>query len=579
MGDDTPTRLAALAPLLAPGADRARLLDPENVKALAGIYLAEPESWAVILAKLSRWTPHWAELKKRVDAFVKKVQVRKVQKRAEDKLEAALEDAKDAGRAIVQDGNSPIIARDFMTSQMPTLIYVDEVWLLYTGTYYRTLKRGGVRSALSKWLLAGTSAVNGEDYVTSKRDKDDIMDAITDACFKDPELYKPPSWLDSDGTEPDPKNTISLRNGLLDISTGTLMKHTKDFFTRYGLTHEFDPEATCPEWEETLKRWWPGAAGQEQIDALQEWMGYLLTSDTSIERILNIVGPTRSGKGTIIHVIRALIGKSNIVEGSLNTLGGQFGLQSAIGKSVMIFGDARLGKHSDPNAIAEALLNISGGDGVNANRKNKDFWEGMLDLKIVIASNMELSFPDTSGAINRRMFHLVMTESYLGIEDTELKHRLAREAAGVLNWALKGLARLDTRRDAAGRRVGFVDTSAGKAVARKIAQHSSPVMAFMQEVCTVAPGKLTKRGVMFQTYEGWMRSNGVKPWQKLDAFVREVHTVNRNVECVHIEGTDANTWHFTGMEIKPEYRGRKWPSEASMELTEDEEESPEGDGY
>ena len=41
-------------------------------------------------------------------------------------------------------------------------------------------------------------------------------------------------------------------------------------------------------------------------------MGYLLTSDTRLQKILILVGPKRSGKGTIARVIRGLIGDENV---------------------------------------------------------------------------------------------------------------------------------------------------------------------------------------------------------------------------------------------------------------------------
>ena len=54
---------------------------------------------------------------------------------------------------------------------------------------------------------------------------------------------------------------------------------------------------------------------------LQEWVGYLLTQDTRQHKILLIVGPPRSGKGTIGRVLRELLGHENVVGPTLSSLG------------------------------------------------------------------------------------------------------------------------------------------------------------------------------------------------------------------------------------------------------------------
>ena len=60
---------------------------------------------------------------------------------------------------------------------------------------------------------------------------------------------------------------------------------------------------------------WGGDA--ESISCLQEWFGYLLTPDTRQQKILMMVGPKRSGRGTIARVLKALAGSSTVVNPTL----------------------------------------------------------------------------------------------------------------------------------------------------------------------------------------------------------------------------------------------------------------------
>ena len=69
-----------------------------------------------------------------------------------------------------------------------------------------------------------------------------------------------------------------------------------------------------------------GEATPTASPCLQEWFGYLLTPDTRQQKILMMVGPKRSGRGTIARVLKAMVGADNVVNPTLNTLARPFGL-------------------------------------------------------------------------------------------------------------------------------------------------------------------------------------------------------------------------------------------------------------
>jgi putative DNA primase/helicase len=85
---------------------------------------------------------------------------------------------------------------------------------------------------------------------------------------------------------------------------------------------------------------WP--EDRESIDTLQEWFGYTLLPDTSQHKILTVVGPPRSGKGTIARTHQSVLGAGNVASPTLGSLADQFGLQGLIGKTLAIISDARL---------------------------------------------------------------------------------------------------------------------------------------------------------------------------------------------------------------------------------------------
>src|SRR5262249_49916718 len=154
----------------------------------------------------------------------------------------------------------------------------------------------------------------------------------------------------------------------LHVPTRKLLPHTPDFFTLYALPYAFDANTPPPrEWLRFLESIWENDG--EAIATLQEIVGYLLTSDTRQQKIFLIVGPTRSGKGTIARVLTGLLGSKNVVAPTLASMATNFGLSPLIGKQLAIISDARLGARSDQQLIVERLLSISGEDSLTIDRK------------------------------------------------------------------------------------------------------------------------------------------------------------------------------------------------------------------
>jgi putative DNA primase/helicase len=216
------------------------------------------------------------------------------------------------------------------------------------------------------------------------------------------------------------------------------------FFNAFSLDYDFDPAAKPPvEWLAFLRSIW--GSESESIDCLQEWFGYLLTADTRQQKILMMVGPKRSGRGTIARVLKAVTGASNVVNPTLSTLARPFGLSALIDKPVAIFPDARLSSRPDNAAIVECLLSISGEDDQTIDRKHLAAWTGRLPTRFVLISNELPRLKDASGALASRLIILRFTRSFYDQEDTGLFDRLRRELPGILLWAVAGWQRLRLR--------------------------------------------------------------------------------------------------------------------------------------
>ena len=180
--------------------------------------------------------------------------------------------------------------------------------------------------------------------------------------------------------------------------------------------------------------------------------GYLLSPDTSQQKIFVLISPPRGGKGTIARVLRGMVGPENFSGPTLASLAQPFGLWALIGQSVAVIPDARLSGRTDKAIITERLLAISGEDTLTIDRKCLPSIHAKLPTRLVILSNEIPRLADASGTIASRMVALRMNRSWLGKEDPGLTQRLLAELPGILLWAIGGWARLRHRGHLSSRR-------------------------------------------------------------------------------------------------------------------------------
>jgi putative DNA primase/helicase len=321
-----------------------------------------------------------------------------------------------------------------------------------------------------------------------------VLDALRAAAHLDATI-EPPAWLDgADG--PPAHEIVACANGLLHLPTLRMLPHTNSFFNHNALDYAYDPKAPAPkQWLAFLDQVWPD--DPESIATLQQVFGYLLTSDTSQQKAILMVGPKRSGKGTIGRVLARLVGPHNFAAPTLASLGERFGMAPLISKSLAIISDARLSGRADQQVIVERLLSITGEDGQTIDRKyNPRPWTGKLPTRFAILTNELPKLGDASGALSSRFIMLLMTNSFYGREDQGLTDKLLTELPGILNWALAGWKTL--------KRVGhFKQPASAQQAMEQLEDLSSPIGAFLRERCEIGAAFNDNTGDVFSAWVEW----------------------------------------------------------------------------
>jgi putative DNA primase/helicase len=396
-----------------------------------------------------------------------------------------------------------------------TLRYWRGDWYEYNGRHYAALPEVMLKARLSETIA-------GWHYDADKMSGVSLSTKLKENLLRDvigqlrqpgrtiiPDRREVPIWMD--GTQrPPARDWVSLNNGLLHLGPGReFVPHTPALFCTSALPFDYDPAAPSPEtWIEFLTGTWPGDDGADCALLLGEWFGYCVSRDMRMDRMMWMIGPTRSGKGVISRILTALLGPENVCNPTLGAFGDRSGMAVLIDKRLAIIGDARIGRRGDLPAIVERLLSLSGGDSQTIARKYKDDWTGDATVKIHMLSNELPNLTDGSGALLGRLLLIQTIHSHLGKENRFLEASIKRELPGILNWALDGLDRLTTQG-------GFTNPAASRDIIQQYKRISSPIRAFVEDCCLTGEGEMVQKDVLYAKYCQWADDEGFsRPYDK-----------------------------------------------------------------
>ena len=383
-----------------------------------------------------------------------------------------------------------------------------------------------------------------------------VVPIIQSYAWKDVVKVGPmPFWIGDDRPFTSTRNVIAFSNGLMEMDNPSdLIPHSPNWCSTVCLPFAYEPLATCPLWEKFLSEIFEG--DQDRVALIQEFFGYCLSSDTSLQKALILVGKPRSGKGTIQRILGALAGPENSTGFSLERLATEFGPSALVNKAVALVGEVELSANPQRAKIVEVLKSIIGEDAMSINKKyDAQFPSLRLPTRFVIASNSVPRLLDASGALSHRFLFVPFEMSFVGREDIHLEDKLLKELPGIANWALTGLKRL---RVAGGK---FTLGDGHKRLASQYAADTSPIMAWVRSEMAVhrradpgdlPPECLTRENVSigksdaYERYVEWCESHDIEPTRPA-WFGRDLKTLIPKLQ----EGRDTNrAYIYRGLGIR-----------------------------
>jgi phage/plasmid-associated DNA primase len=218
-------------------------------------------------------------------------------------------------------------------------------------------------------------------------------------------------------------------------------------------------------------------------------------------RALIIYGGSYTGKSQLSIVAKFLIG-NRVCSMPARVLNQHFGPEALLGTAAWIADDA-----ISPTEYldAEWFKVIVTGEERSVARKNKTSVQAKFGIPVLWTTNHLPRVKDDSDAVYNRsilvpMNHVLdrawVRQQDIGDYASIGEYIVGLELAGVVNWALEGLARIVERRD-------FDLPACLKAAGEQFAMDNNPVAGWISECVEKEPNVMVDRRDVYASFAGW----------------------------------------------------------------------------
>ena len=242
---------------------------------------------------------------------------------------------------------------------------------------------------------------------------------------------------------------INLRNGLYNVETGKLEKHTPKLHSTIQLNCEYHPENNSrPVFERYMNDLCSdrdGEVDEGKKAVLQEYIGLIL-SNVRVYRaklclvLWSLLG--NSGKTQLLNLTGELLGDDKIANIPIQHMNenSKFALGSIVGKRMISIGDQTSSEIKDSAVFKQ----LTGGDPVKVEPKNKQPFYYTFPGGIAIACNNLPTFKDDKGGHLFERLCVVPCINTIEQErrDGAILDKMLSERDAIFNWFLEGLHRL-----------------------------------------------------------------------------------------------------------------------------------------
>lgn len=288
----------------------------------------------------------------------------------------------------------------------------------------------------------------------------EIIGHIQRSTYCDRNMFNREKWV------------LNLENGLLDVQTKELNPHTPQSFSTIRIPLTYNPEADCPR----IRQFFKEVLRPKDIPVIEEFFGYCLVPDYTIQKAFLLLGDGANGKSTLLELLKASLGKDNCSNISLQGLENRvFAVADLFGKLANIYADIPSTKMTHVGLFKM----LTGGDAIGAEKKFKDRFSFNNTARLIFSTNKPPKVDEDTLAFWRRWNFINFPNKFEGKQaDKRLLQKLTQkdELSGLLNIALEGVRRLFNSQ-------GYSYELSPDEIAEWHQKASDSIYAFVEDVC------------------------------------------------------------------------------------------------
>jgi len=325
---------------------------------------------------------------------------------------------------------------------------------------------------------------------------------------------------------------LGVRNGVVDLRTGTLREALREDFITKQANVTFDSSATCPHWERFLLE--TTGNNLELIAYLQQCAGISLTGRTDLHLFFIIIGPAGTGKSTFCEALKYTWGDycigidPNSLAASMKAEGGRArpDIARLPGVRLAFANETRKGLQLDVGLVKA----LTGGDTVQARQLYQAEFDFKPTHKLWLRTNEEPQFDGSDTGMQRRVKKIPFVNQ-VKEQDPRLPEKLRGESAGILNWAIRGL--LSHQKN------GLIEPAIVQSETAEYIKSLDILAQFIDEKCETGPSYRQPAGELYERYRSWIDGRGQKA---LGAPRFKTDLQAKGFRC-EPERTNKRVWH------------------------------------
>lgn len=309
-----------------------------------------------------------------------------------------------------------------------------------------------------------------------------------------------------------PNGTLEL--GDLEVK---LRPHRRDDLITHMGGVAYDPSAEAPEFRVFLDRVLPpddmpdGTKDRSLQYFVQRGLGVCLIDSVKDQAIVVYHGGGANGKSTLLNAVSAVLGDYAMTVAVQSLLYSEQSGSSASPDVARLAERPRLVRVSEPEVGAKlsegGVKSLTGGEPIVARKLHEAPVEFQPNFKIVLSCNNRPSIRGGDDGIWRRIllvpWRVQIPEEEQREKGPALEAALKREAPGILNWLIEGLADYYERG-------GLAPPEQVRAETLAYRTDSDVIGRFISEACVKGDGAEVEGGELYDAYKLWSKEEGAK---------------------------------------------------------------------